>query len=350
VKVASTVPQIGKAGGYIYRYLNGKQERQHDDGEWYSADQRADSTFDPTRTAAYKSINSLTADESHQRISFTYVIRDSYPKEISATIRYQVEKVAKVFSNSLDQNLPITVYMVTEQDRKYINEELPSLIPGFSPNSMSILDDYVSLQRFYSRGGTGGGQAGYIDQQGRGFYLANTSSLAELDTYWPEVPPHEMAHVFQFFFARGSSGGNGEGNPDSKWHGHLIEGSANTIGMALGFETLGWYHDEMDKLLQRTIKNQSFKMNTEADAVTLINEIQKRDTELRNEFSYAAGQIVWEYFIGKYGIEKYLELLKNVPRTENFNLNLQATIGKNREAFYQEAGVYLFATWKRLSP
>ena len=350
VKVASTVPQIGKAGGYIYRYLNGKQERQHDDGEWYSADQRADSTFDPIRVAAYKSINALTPDESHQRISFTYVIRDSYPKDISSTIRYQVEKVAKVFSNSLDQNLPITVYMVTEQDRKYINEELPSLIPGFSPYSMSILDDYVSLQRFYSRGGTGGGQAGYIDQQGRGFYLANTSSLAELDTYWPEVPPHEMAHVFQFFFARGSSGGNGEGNPDSKWHGHLIEGSANTIGMALGFETLGWYHDEMDKLLQRTIKNQSFKMNTEADAVTLINEIQKRDTELRNEFSYAAGQIVWEYFIGKYGIEKYIELLKNVPRTENFNLNLQATIGKSREAFYEEAGVYLFATWKRLSP
>jgi hypothetical protein len=106
----------------------------------------------------------------------------------------------------------------------------------------------------------------------------------------------------------------------------------------------------MDKLLQRTIKNQSFKMNTEADAVTLINEIQKRDTELRNEFSYAAGQIVWEYFIGKYGIEKFIELLKNVPRTDNFNLNLQATIGKSREAFYQEAGAYLFATWNRLNP
>ena len=69
VKVASSVPQIGKAGGYIYRYLNGKQERQHDDGEWYSADQRADSTFDPIRVAAYKSISSLTPDESHQRIS-----------------------------------------------------------------------------------------------------------------------------------------------------------------------------------------------------------------------------------------------------------------------------------------
>ena len=46
---------------------------------------------------------------------------------------------------------------------------------------------------------------------------------------------------------------------------------------------------------------------------------------------------------------KFVELLKNMKSTENFNANLEKTIGKNRETFYIDAADYLYKTWKRLS-
>jgi hypothetical protein len=39
--------------------------------------------------------------------------------------------------------------------------------------------------------------------------------------------------------------------------------------------------------------------------------------------------------------------MKNM-RTMTFNENLKTTIGKDREAFYQEAGAYLLKNWQRL--
>jgi len=121
--------------------------------------------------------------------------------------------------------------------------------------------------------------------------------------------------------------------------------------MALGFANLGWYSDEMDKLLARDIKffKGKVSMNSTSDAVKLIKEIEGRDSDLRGQLSYSAGQIVWEYYIAKYGINKFIEFMKNMKDTETFNDNLKKTIGKDREAFYQEAGAYLLKNWQRLS-
>jgi hypothetical protein len=142
-----------------------------------------------------------------------------------------------------------------------------------------------------------------------------------------------------------------EGDPRSKVTGHYIEGSANTIGMALGFANLGWYSDEMDKLLARDIKffKNKVSMNSTSDAVKLIKEIEGRDSELRGQLSYSAGQIVWEFFIATYGMDKFIEFMRNMKDTDTFNDNMKKTIGKDKEAFYQEAAVYLLKTWKRLS-
>jgi hypothetical protein len=351
-KPVSTIPSIGKGIGYVYRYDSGKQERLNFDGEWYSTDARTDDAFHEIRVAAYRSITSLPTDEDHKNIKFEYLIRPSYPTAIAEIIKKQSTDAARRLSPLLDRKLTIRLIMITEKDQDFIDQELSSMIP-IDPKSFSFMKNYTALSSFYSMGGTGGGQAGFIEARDYGYYLAHTSSLAEPDTYWPEVPPHELAHVLQFFLARNSNSRFGEGHPEAKWHGHLVEGSANTLGMALGFETLGWYSDEMDRILRRNINTQriggSVPMETVEDAISLIKTIEKRDTEVGNEFSYSAGQIVWEYFIGKYGIEKFIDFLKNIPKTQNFNENLKTTIGLDRDSFYREAGKYLLDTWKRLS-
>ena len=345
-------PALGPSGGFIYRYVKGVQQRKGINNRWQKSDSRKESLFDPIRTAAYKSINSLAIDSNHQNIEFEDLIRPSFPKPIAEIVRLQAKEAAKRISPLLDSRIKVKLIGITEKDQLFVDNELPTIVPRTAyGESLEILTDYVSLERFYNRGGTGGGFAGYSEEKGYGFYAAHTSSLATLDSYWPEVPPHEMAHVLQNYLIRNNGNMYGEGDPRSKVNGHLMEGSANTLGMAFAFKNIGWYNDEMDRLLARDIQSTrgAIPMKNINDAVAFIKDIEKRDTERRNQFVYSAGQFIWEYYIGAYGVDKFIELLKNMKSTENFNENLKATIGKDREAFYQEAGAYLLKNWQRLS-
>ena len=349
---STSAPAIGPTGGYVYRYVANKQQRKDANNKWQSKDSRKENTFDPIRVAAYKSIYSLQTDPKISNIEFEYIVKPGYPKQIEQVVRLQVEKVASRFSPLLSKPEKAKVMLITEKDKNWVKTSLPSIVPPeYFGGSIEILDWYNTKERFYSRLGTGGGIAYYIPDKGYAFYIGHTSSLATMETFWPEVPPHEFSHALQGFLTNGYTDRYENGHPDANWNGHLIEGSANTLGMALGFETLGWYSDEMDRLLKRDIQNMRSwrKMNTQEDAVAFIKAIESRNSQENSEFAYSAGQFVWEFFIGKYGIEKFVDLLKNIPKSPNFNENLKTTIGKDREAFYQEAGAYLLKNWQRLS-
>jgi len=343
---------IGPTGRLVYRYVGGNQERQSLFGDWIKKDSRSERSFDPIRVAAYKSIRALKSDPSHANIKFDYIFRPSYPKDVAEVVKLQSVEFAKRLSPMLDKKVEIKLILLTEKDKAFIDSELPDIAPRQEwQGALEILSDYSTLERFYSRSGTGGGTAAYLPEKGYGYYIGHTSSLAKLTTYWPQVAPHEMTHVMQGVLANGFSGQYGEGDPRAKWHGHLIEGSANTFGMALGFDQLGWYADEMDTHLRFGVKQfkSQFPMRNVDDAVKLINEIEKRDTQARGELSYSAGQYVWEYFVGKYGAEKFVELLKNIPKSDDFAQNIKQTIGIEKSEFYKAAGEYLLANWKRLS-
>jgi hypothetical protein len=350
-----TTYATGPTGRMVYRVVDGKQQRLSSANDWLKADIRKENDFDPIRIAAYKSISGTTPDPTLANIEFEFFIRPSYPKEVADVVKAQSIKVATKISPLLDKKLKLKLILLTEKDQAFIDGELKKIIPNSNfTGALEILSSYGSLQSFYSRGGTGGGTAAYLPEYDIGYYLGHTSSLATLKTFWPQVPPHELAHVLQGVLARGFGGnGYGEGDPRAKWHGHLIEGSANTIGMALGFESLGWYSDEMDSILRNDISGAAVKlrypMKSNSDAVFLMKEIEKREVGYLESLSYSAGQIIWEYFIGKYGFGKFIELMKNVPLTDSFNENLKKTIGLDREEFYEAVAPYMLATWKRLS-
>ena len=345
---------IGPAGRMVYRYKSGKQERLSSANDWLKSDSRKSTSFDPIRSAAYKSIANVVMDKSASNFEFEYIIRPSFPKDIANAIKAQSKQVALRLSPVFDKKVKIKIILLTEKDKTFIDGDLKELVGNSDlTGALQILPDYVTKQRFYSRGGTGGGTAEFLPQLNFGYYVGHTSSLATLETYWPEVPPHELAHILQSVLSGGFAvnNGYGEGDPKAKWHGHLIEGSANTVGMALAFENLGWYSDEMDAILRYDISvaKSKYPMKTNADAVALMKDIERRDNDFRNSLSYSAGQIIWEYFIGTYGFDKFVELMKNVPLTDNFNENLKKTISLDREGFYAAAAPYLLATWRRLS-
>lgn len=358
-KTIST-PAFGPTGRLRYRYLDGKLERLSSANDWLRSDSRKVSEFDPIRVKAFNSLNAVANDSSLKNVEFKYFIQSNYPKVLAEYVKSQTIRTAQKLSTIFDKRITLKLILLTEKDLDFINKELPSIIPqeeieGFRGS----LERYDTKDRFFSSSGTGGGTATYRPDLGYAYYLSHTSTLATPLTYWPEIAPHELAHVIQGTLANGFEWADANGDPNAKWTRHFVEGSANTIGMAWGFEKIGWYSDEMDHLLKTTIQNgrsenystfdSQFPMKTVDDAYNLIYKIEGFNGRFVQELSYSAGQMVWEYFIGTYGADKYFELLRSFPNTKTFDESLKMTIGKSKEDFYREAAPYLLKTWERVA-
>ncbi len=350
---------IGPTSRMVYRFVDGKMQRLNTYEIWQEKDSRAESDFDPIRVAAHKSINSLLKNEKFENIKFEYIIRPGFSAEIAEAIKLQTADVAKRISPLLKKDLLIKLILVTEKDEEFIDKDLPNLVPKQDwQGALDNIKYYKTRNEFYLSGGSGGGTASFLPEKNFGYYIGHTSSIATMKTYWPEIAPHEMAHVLQGVFANGFGSNYPDGHPQAKWSRHLIEGSANTVGMAMGFKQLGWYSDEMDLLLRRSIENgrgenysnfdQLFPMKNLSDAIKLMKEIETLSGRWQQDLSYSAGQFIWEFYIGKYGFDKYIELLTSLQKN-SFNDGLNKTIGLNKDQFYQEVAPYLLANWKRLS-
>ena len=360
-KAKSSRYAVGPTSRLVYRYVDGNQQRLNQYQIWQSQDERLESEFDPIRVAAHKSINLLAVDENQSNIAFEYLVRPGFPTEIAEVIKLQSIEVARKLSPLFDKAVLIKLILVTEKDKDFIDNELPSIVPKYDwQGALDNISSYQTLESFYTRGGTGGGTASYLPEKKFGYYIGHTSSLATMQTYWPEVAPHEMAHIVQGFLANGFASNFPDGHPKAKWSRHLIEGSANTVGMGLGFSQLGWYSDEMDNLLADSIDygrsenystfDKSFPMKDVKDAVALIKKLEAVGPgySVESDLTYSAGQFLWEFYIGSYGFNKYIELLKALDG-RSMDEALKTTIGLNKDAFYQAAAPYLLSNWQRLS-
>ena len=347
----SDKPGFGPAHRYQYQYVDGVLQRKNEFGNWQSDDSRATTSFDPIRVAAYKAIRSKHSTSADAKIVVTEHITEAYPAELSAAIKLEINDFVNYLSPYLNQTLNMNLILVTEKDKNYVKTDLPKILDVNYYGDLPILNEYTDKESFYRRSGTGGGMAGFDKSTNLGFYLGHTSSLAQMETYWPEIAPHEMSHAVQFFLARGYQNSCDEGTECGKWHGHLTEGSANVVGMAIAFPNLGWYSDEMNKILKSDIERYGavVQMKNESDAVDLFKRIESRTTELSDSFSYSAGQVLWEYYIATYGFQKWIDLYSNLPKTDNFNENLKATIGIDKQTFYRKAAPYFLSVWTRLA-
>ena len=351
-KAISNMPGFGPTGRIQYRFVDGLMQRMNIDGIWRIDDSREVNSFNPIRIAAFNSIRQITNTSPSYKFIIKNNIAENYPADLYGYIKESIEQFNKVMSQYLKSDVNVDLILITEKDERFIKEDLPRLLNyGNYAFVFNSLKDYTSQESFYNRSGTGGGTAGFIDSENRGYYLGHTASFAKVETFWPQIAPHEMAHVFQFYLARGNSGSCGEGLECSKYHGHSIEGSANTIGMAMAFPILPWYSDEMDKILRNSIrgyKSQVTVKNKE-DAVSVFKLIESRNSEVSQDLAYSAGQVLWEYFIGTYGFQKWIEFQLNIPKTDNFNENMRKTIGLDKQAFYEAAAPYFLSIWESLS-
>ena len=345
-------PAITKYQRYIYRYQNGVMQRKNVDGKFVSADTRKESAFDPIRVAAYNSVMQTIAGKNSSNLNVKYVIRPNYPATLSAAIKLSFDKTVKQFGDYFPAGTPVTVIMVTEKDKDFIQKELPSIVDQNATGDVwQFASRYLTKSEWENSSASGGGSASFFrgpEQSKGGFYLSHTASYATMDTYWPEVAPHEFTHILQGVFIKDLSFNSPE-EYQKKLPQHYVEGSANTLGHILAYPNLGWYSDDADLTIKRYsggVKRWK-PVNTPANMVDLLVATEKGTPDQAFEASYSIGQLFYEWLIGTYGFDKFITLIKNIGPTSSFDENIKSTYGITKAQAYEKAAPYMLRAWKK---
>ena len=345
-------PAITKYQRYIYRYQNGVMQRKNVDGKFVSADTRKESAFDPIRVAAYNSVMQSIAGKNSSNLNVKYVIRPNYPATLSAAIKLSFDKTVKQFGDYFPAGTPVTVIMVTEKDKDFIQRELPSIVDQNATGDVwQFASRYLTKSEWENSSASGGGSASFFrgpEQSKGGFYLSHTASYATMDTYWPEVAPHEFTHILQGVFVKDLSFNSPE-EYQKKLPQHYVEGSANTLGHILAYPNLGWYSDDADLTIKRYsggVKRWK-PVNTPANMVDLLVATEKGTPDQAFEASYSIGQLFYEWLIGTYGFDKFITLIKNIGPTSSFDENIKSTYGITKAQAYEKAAPYMLRAWKK---
>ena len=345
-------PAITKYQRYIYRYQNGVMQRKNVDGKFVSADTRKESAFDPIRVAAYNSVMQSIAGKNSSNLNVKYVIRPNYPATLSAAIKLSFDKTVKQFGDYFPAGTPVTVIMVTEKDKDFIQKELPSIVDQNATGDVwQFASRYLTKSEWENSSASGGGSASFFrgpEQSKGGFYLSHTASYATMETYWPEVAPHEFSHILQGVFVKDLSFNSPE-EYQKKLPQHYVEGSANTLGHILAYPNLGWYSDDADLTIKRYsggVKRWK-PVNTPANMVDLLVATEKGTPDQAFEASYSIGQLFYEWLIGTYGFDKFITLIKNIGPTSSFDENMKTTYGITKAQAYEKAAPYMLRAWKK---
>ena len=345
-------PAMTKYQRYIYRFQNGTMQRKNVDGKFASTDARKESSFDPIRVAAYKSVMQAVSGKNSSNLVVKYVIRPNYPTTLSSAIKSSFDKTAKQFGDYFPSGTPVTVIMVTEKDKDFIQKELPTIVDQNATGDVwQIASRYLSKSEWVNSSASGGGSASFFrgpEQSKGGFYLSHTASYATMETYWPEVAPHEFAHVLQGVFEKDLSF-NSFQDYQKKLPQHYVEGSANTLGHILAYPNIGWYSDDSDATIKRYSQGvMSWKpVKTEANVVDLLVATEKSSPNQAFEASYSIGQLFYEWLIGTYGFDKLITLMKNVGPTSSFDENIKTTYGISKMQAYEKAAPYMLRAWTK---
>ena len=340
--------QLNIKNKMIYGLSNDFLTRRSETGQFFSSDSRKPSNFSSTRFKAYEALNPTLNDLSHSNIDITYVVRDSFPKELVPFVKRQFEEAATFWNPYLPKRLSITIYLLTEKDREYtknnhwLNWNLPAIFNRF---------DLKNERPFISGGGryfvTDGVASGRI-------YLATASylDLNYVNYEWPQVAKHEFTHVIQDFFysINGRFGAESDDAYTRVLPTNFMEGSANTVGFLTSFQNIGWASDAMDWVVWQRSRDNSYWMTIKStsDAVRMMQATEKNSPDSAFEMSYAIGALMFEWVIANYGLKGYLAILNSLADSPSFDETLKRAIGMSQSQFYEAVAPYVLEQINRI--
>lgn len=332
----------------VYDIRDGQLIRKSDSGQYFQQDSRDPTFFDQIRAKAFNELNQIGSSPSHSNIEFIYSISDSFPHFLIDYSKRELEEAAALWNSFFESKIIVNVYLVTEKDResiknnRWLNYNLPTIFTRFDSR----------LERPFVSGG--GGYWKNNEMWSGNIFLATASylNLNYINYEWPAIAKHEFVHLVQdYAFARhGRDRGQDEDLFYSIQLQNFREGSANTIAYLTAFKNLGWSNDALDWLVwQRAENTQNWKrVDTLEEVKALILATDSAKPEEAFEQSYAVGALMYEWFIGTYGIEGYKKLIQQFSVAKNFGQALESSVALRKEELYEKMSDYVFRNYQRI--
>lgn len=346
-KKSSPNDQIFIGHNIIYQLNNGMLERKSNSGDYFAVDSREQSDINPVRLRAFKALNEMKRTTGHPNVEFIWDVRPSYPKEIVDYSIKRAAKAAEIFNYVFDKKITVHGMLATEKDAQY-----GPITRGFYGNAADLFRQVGVIDKKFQLLWIGGG-GGYWEAEGQisgRFFLATPSSAKPEDysSDWIQVSVHEFFHVVQQYIWFGRTR---DDYPDYslKIPSHLREGAANLVGYALSSENVGWYSDAMDVGLFRVWESKKDwkSAKSEADIVEILIACENREDPIAFDAAYPVGSIFYEWMIGEYGLDKFLELLTKAADGPSYTDTTKAVFGMSKEQLYAKAAPYILDIFKK---
>ena len=113
---------------------------------------------------------------------------------------------------------------------------------------------------------------------------------------------------------------------------------------------LGWYSDELDHVMMRFLSehDRSIEMRSNADAIKLLKIAENPLTGVGTSAGYNVGPLLFEWFISKYGVAKFVTLVEATASAASFDEALQKTVGISKDQAYEAAAPYVLKSYQRI--
>jgi hypothetical protein len=343
---------------YSYKYVGEKLNRLILPGEnfnnckpckWTNADARKSRNFHTVRAKAFEEIKKFGSQTAMPLPRIEWSFTQSVQPDLKKVMIKLNEQAMKYWSSSINSDIPYSVIVGEEKSREELTRLLVQTTKGSDQLSSfnSFFDRYQSLPKWEKVRPLGGGQA-VIDANatsGKKLFLLtyHVASYTSEKTYFFTTPGHEVTHIFQSY--RSNEIGYTSDMPISLW-----EGTAVLFGAGISMPNLGWYSDELDHVMMRFLSgnDRSVEMRSNKDAVELLKAAEDPRTDVGNSAGYNVGPLLFEWFVAKYGVEKFVSLVEATGTAASFDEALKQTIGLSKEQLYEYAAPYVLKSYQRV--
>jgi len=155
-----------------------------------------------------------------------------------------------------------------------------------------------------------------------------------------QTGPHEYTHLFQ-------RGVGGSSTYRMAWY---TEGSASYFGWTLGF----YPYDPNSSDRTRWLTNMFSNMDMDAKSDFKSKDLQRLKNRMQmivqnsnarsfSQTAYWAGGLATEVLVALYGVDKFVELTKNIQVNQDLSSVLMQTYGFNDDYFYEKIAPYIWA-------
>ena len=341
------VDQISSKQDVFYRLNNGVLERRAFTGTFHKSDSRSAKDFSPIRAKAFEEMNKLVKNPATPNIELIFDLRDGFPTEIREYNLKKIRESFAVWSTFIESPIKVKVLLATEKDLSYIRKQ-----GDLFSDSIGAIDRLAQVDLTRENVWITG-SAGYVPYNGEliGKIFLGTRSEAKTDRYnpeWMQVAAHEAFHVVQDFWMAGTRHDSQQAYQTRRPQ-HYTEGGANFVGYSLSSNNIGWYSDAMDVSLNRywNFVRGWKPAKSNNDIVQLLIATEISDSEQAFELSYALGALFYEWIVGTYGAEKFIEMGRQTKNNAKFDDTIKKVFGVSKNDLYSKAAPYILSVFKR---